>query len=156
MKVKDIMTGDPRVCTPDTTVAEAAHLMWEGDCGILPVVDDGELVGVVTDRDMYIALATRNERAAGLRVGVVATRTLVTCTPEDNVQTALTSMKDARVRRLPVVGFGNMVLGVLSLNDILRTATTAKLRNEVVDALQAICTHHRPVPQVVTPILLPS
>ena len=112
MKVKDIMTGDPRVCTPDTTVAEAARLMWEGDCGILPVVDDGELLGVVTDRDMYIALATRNERAAALRVGAVATRTLVTCTPEDNVRTALTSMKDARVRRLPVVGFGNTVLRV--------------------------------------------
>jgi CBS domain-containing protein len=149
MKVKDIMTGDPRVCTPDTTVAEAAHLMWEGDCGILPIVDDGELVGVVTDRDMYIALATRNEHAAKLRVGAVATRKVVTCTPEDDVQTALTSMKDARVRRLPVVGFGNTVLGILSLNDILRAATTAKLRNEVVDALQAICAHHHPVPQVV-------
>jgi CBS domain-containing protein len=149
MKVKDIMTGDPRVCTPDTTVAEAAHLMWEGDCGILPIVDDGELVGVVTDRDMYIALATRNEHAAKLRVGAVATRKVVTCTPEDDVQTALTSMKDARVRRLPVVGFGSTVLGILSLNDILRAATTAKLRNEVVDALQAICAHHHPVPQVV-------
>jgi CBS domain-containing protein len=149
MKVKDIMTGDPRVCTPDTTVAEAAHLMWEGDCGILPIVDDGELVGVVTDRDMYIALATRNEHAAKLRVGAVATRKVVTCTPEDDVQTALTSMKDARVRRLPVVGFGNTVLGILSLNDMLRAATTAKLRNEVVDALQAICAHHHPVPQVV-------
>ena len=100
MKVKDIMTGDPRVCTPDTTVAEAARLMWDGDCGILPVVDGGKLVGVVTDRDMYIALATRNERAARLRVGAVATRNVVTCTPEDNVQTALAAMKDARVRRL--------------------------------------------------------
>jgi CBS domain-containing protein len=43
------MTTDVKVCTPDTTVAEAAHLMWQGDCGILPVVDDGELAGVVTD-----------------------------------------------------------------------------------------------------------
>ena len=48
MKVKEIMTADPRICTPDTTVAAAANLMWEGDCGILPVVDEGELVGVVT------------------------------------------------------------------------------------------------------------
>ena len=45
MKVKDVMTTDLKTCTPDTTIAEAAHLMWEGDCGILPVVDDGELVG---------------------------------------------------------------------------------------------------------------
>jgi len=59
MKVKEIMTKDVSTCTPDTTVAEAAHLMWEADCGILPVVEDGELEGIVTDRDMYIALATR-------------------------------------------------------------------------------------------------
>jgi len=69
MKVKDLMTREPRTCSPDTTLAAAAHLMWDGDCGILPVVDDGELVGVVTDRDMYIALATQNARASHLRVG---------------------------------------------------------------------------------------
>ena len=69
MKVKDLMTREPRTCSPDTTLASAAHLMWDGDCGILPVVDDGELVGVVTDRDMYIALATQNARASHLRVG---------------------------------------------------------------------------------------
>lgn len=149
MKVKDIMTGEPRVCTPDTTVGGAAQLMWEGDCGILPVVDDGELVGVVTDRDMYIALATRNERASHLRVGAVATRQVVTCNPEDNVQEALATMKEARVRRLPVVGFGSAVLGILSVNDILRVATTSKMRNDVVDTLQAICTHRHQVPQVV-------
>ena len=72
MKVKDLMTREPRTCSPDTTLAAAAHLMWDGDCGILPVVDDGELVGVVTDRDMYIALATQNARASHLRVGAVA------------------------------------------------------------------------------------
>ena len=123
--------------------------MWDGDCGILPVVDDGELVGVVTDRDMYIALATQNARASHLRVGAVATKTVATCDPEDDVQAALATMKQARVRRLPVVGFGGTVLGILSMNDILRAATTSKMRNDVVDALQAICTHHQPVSQVV-------
>jgi CBS domain-containing protein len=149
VKVKDIMTPNPRVCAPDTTVAEAAHLMWEGDCGILPVVDDGELVGVVTDRDMYIALATRNERASQLRVGAVATRNVATCTAEDYIDTALAVMKEKRIRRLPVVGFGNSVLGVLSLNDILRSANSGKVRNEVVDTLQAICAHHHAAPQMV-------
>ena len=95
MKVKDIMTTDLKTCSPDTTVAEAAHLMWEGDCGILPVVDEGALVGVVTDRDMYIALATQNARASQLRVGAVATTTLTTCEPEDDVRTALSAMKRA-------------------------------------------------------------
>jgi CBS domain-containing protein len=151
MKVKDIMTTDVRTCTPDIKLAAAAHLMWEGDCGILPVVDDGELVGVVTDRDMYIALATRNARAAQLKVGAVASSPVATCAPEDDVHAALATMKQARVRRLPVVGFGNTVLGLLSLNDIVLAAgANSQIRDEeVVDALKAICGHHHPVPHIV-------
>ena len=151
MKVKDLMTTDVKTCSPDTTVAEAAHLMWEGDCGILPVVDDGELIGVVTDRDMYIALATQNERASRLRIGAVATKPPVTCVPEDDVQTALAAMRQARVRRLPVVGFGSTVLGMLSINDILLAAGAGKEMGteDVVQTLQAICAHHHPVPHVV-------
>lgn len=151
MKVKDLMTTDVRTCTPDTTVAQAAQLMWEGDCGILPVVDDGELIGVVTDRDMYIALATQNARASHLRVGAVATKTLATCAPEDDVHAALATMKQARVRRLPVVGFGNTVLGILSMNDILLAAGRSKdvASEEVVATLQAICGRHHPAPHVV-------
>jgi CBS domain-containing protein len=151
MKVKDIMTAEPRTCTTDTTVAEAAHLMWDADCGILPVVDGGPLVGVVTDRDMYIALATRNARASELQVGEVATRIVATCEPEDDVQAALATMKHARVRRLPVVGFGGTVLGILSMNDIVLAAAAHKgaRGGEVIDVLQAICGHHHPAPHVV-------
>lgn len=151
MKVKEIMTAEPKTCSPDTTLAEAGNLMWDGDCGILPVVDDGELVGVVTDRDMYIALATRNERASQVRVGAVATKTVSRCAPEDEVQAALETMKKNCVRRLPVVGFGGTVLGIISMNDILLAAGPNKpVRNEeVVDTLQGICAHHHPVPHVV-------
>lgn len=152
MKVKEIMTTDVKTCTPDTTVAEAAHLMWDGYCGILPVLDDGALVGVVTDRDMYIALATQNARAAQVRVGAVATTTLATCAPEDDVRAALATMKQARVRRLPVVGFGNTVVGILSMNDILRAASQGKkglTNGEILETLQAICAHHHPAPHVV-------
>ena len=102
MKVKDLMTTDVKTCTSHTTLAEAAHLMWDGDCGILPVVDDGELTGVVTDRDMYIALATQNARASRLNVGAVATKELATCAPEDDVHAVLATMTHARVRRVPV------------------------------------------------------
>jgi CBS domain-containing protein len=151
MKVKDLMTTDVKTCTPDTTVAEAAHLMWEGDCGILPVLDDGELVGIVTDRDMYIALATQNQRASRLKVGAVATKKLATCAPEDDVHAALATMRQARVRRLPVVGFGGTVLGILSMNDILLAAGAGKevASEDVVQTLQAICAHHHPVPHVI-------
>lgn len=151
MKVKDLMTTEPKVCTPDTTVAEAAHLMWEADCGMLPVVDEGELLGVVTDRDMYIALATRDERAAHLRVGAVATRPAISCAPEDHVSDALAAMRHARVRRLPVVGFGSIVLGVLSIDDVLRAVgVDESVRgDEVIHTLQAICSQHHPARHVV-------
>ena len=151
MKVKDLMTREPRTCSPDTTLAAAAHLMWDGDCGILPVVDDGELVGVITDRDMYIALATQNARASHLRVGAVATKTVATCDPEDDVHAALATMKQARVRRLPVLGFGRTVMGILSINDILRVAGEGHgvSDEDVVATLQAICEHHHPTPHVV-------
>jgi CBS domain-containing protein len=152
MKVKDVMTTDLKTCTPDTTVAEAAQLMWDGDCGILPVVDEGVLVGVVTDRDMYIALATQNARASQLRVGAVAATTLATCAPEDDVRAALATMKEKRVRRLPVVGFGGTVTGILSMNDILRATAAGKkgvANADIVETLQAICAHHHPAPHVV-------
>ena len=63
MKVRDIMTTEVRSCGPHTNLCEAAALMLDGDCGILPVLDDGRLVGVVTDRDLFISLGTRNRLA---------------------------------------------------------------------------------------------
>jgi CBS domain-containing protein len=100
---------------------------------------------------MYIALATQNARAAELKVGAVASRTLATCAPEDDVQTALETIRETRVRRLPVVGFGGTVLGILSMNDILRAAGSDKAvgTGDVVTTLQAICGSHHPVRHVV-------
>ena len=123
MKVKDLMTPEPRTCAPSTNLAEAAALMLDADCGILPVVDDnGKLAGVVTDRDMYIALATRNTLASQLIVGDVARAQVFTCGPDDDVHTALTTMKQHHVRRLPVEGFAGTVAGIVSMNDILLAA----------------------------------
>ena len=150
MKIKDIMTTEVRTCTPDTNLAAAAALMLEGDCGILPVVDQGKLVGIVTDRDMYIALATRNRLASQLIVGEVARKNVWTCGPDDDVQTALGQMKEHRVRRLPVGGFGGTVMGIVSMNDIVLAAGARKpIPNEaVVETFQEICAHHQPVPHV--------
>lgn len=150
MKVKDIMTAEPRTRPPGTSLAAAAALMLDGDCGVLPVVDEGRLVGVVTDRDMYIALATRNTVASQLTAGEVALKKVVTCGPKDDVHTALAKMKEHRLRRLPVEGFGGTVLGIMSLNDILLAAgpDQAVRTDMVVDTFQAICAHHHSVPHV--------
>jgi CBS domain-containing protein len=145
MNVKDIMTPQPRTASPRTTLAEASHQLWKGDCGILPVIEDGKVVGVVTDRDMYIALGTRDQRASQITVGDVAPGTVWTCAPTDDVQAALSTMKERRVRRLPVVADGSLV-GIISLNDVALVAGAGKpvQNEEVVDTFKAICAH-RPV-----------
>jgi CBS domain-containing protein len=150
MKIKDIMTAEPRTCSLGTNLAAAAALMLDGDCGILPVVEGGKLVGVVTDRDMFIALATRNKRASQVTVGEVVQTPVHTCGPDDDVHVALATMKQHRVRRLPVEGFGGTVMGIVSMNDILLAAGARKpvREAEVVDTFQAICAHHHPSPHI--------
>ena len=142
MNVREIMTAQPRTASRNTTLAAAAQLLWGADCGMLPVVDGGKLVGVVTDRDMYVALATRNKPASQLTVGDVVTEKVWACGPEDDVHAALDTMASQRVRRLPVTQDGALV-GVLSLNDLVLAAGADKaVRNdEVVATLKAICAH---------------
>jgi CBS domain-containing protein len=142
MKVREIMTTQPKTASRNTSLAAAAQLLWGADCGLLPVVDGGKLVGVVTDRDMYIALATRNKPASQLTIDDVTTGKVVTCGPEDDVHVALDTMASQRVRRLPVTQDGALV-GVISMNDFVLAAGTDKpVRNdEVVQSLKAICAH---------------
>jgi CBS domain-containing protein len=150
VNVKDIMTGEPRTCSLGTNLAAAAALMLDGDCGILPVVDDGKLVGVVTDRDMYIALATRDRSASETTVGEVAQTPVYTCGPDDEVQVALETMRQHCLRRLPVEGFGGTVMGIVSMNDIVLASGSRKpVRDtDVVGTLRAICAHHHPAPHI--------
>ena len=73
MKVREMMTSDVKTCRPETNLAEAVKDMWEGDCGALPVVsDEGRVIGMITDRDICIALATRGRSADRIAVREVA------------------------------------------------------------------------------------
>src|SRR5271168_3078391 len=104
MKAKDVMTHSAVFCTPETNVGEAVELMWVRHCGMLPLVGpDHKLTGVVTDRDICIAMGTRNLLAGELQVGEIATRKVFTCNPEDEIHQVLQTMANRQVRRLPVV-----------------------------------------------------
>ena len=147
MQIAEVMTPGPIMCAPETTVAEAAHLMWEGDCGVLPVVTRRTLDGVVTDRDLFIALATRDAKASQLTVGAVVQAHLVTCSPRDDVHQAMGKMKAHRVRRLPVVDGDGTLVGIVSMNDlVLAVSPGTALGGKVVDTLQTISEHQLPVP----------
>ncbi|HTJ94939.1 MAG TPA: CBS domain-containing protein [Pararobbsia sp.] len=142
MKVKDLMTTDVKRCSPETNLAAAAKIMWEGDCGAVPVVDDRDhVVGVITDRDICIAAATRPRTEGEILVRDVISKTPYTCAPGDDVRSALETMKSRKVRRLPVVEQGGRLAGILSIHDIAaqsRTRSTDVSPDAVLDTFIAI------------------
>ena len=149
MKVKDVMTGGAHVCTPQMNLAEAAALMWENDCGALPVVDyEGKPVGMVTDRDICFGAATRNRAPSEIAVGEVITGKVFSCGPDDGIHDALKTMRRERVRRLPVVGEDGVLRGILSMNDVVLKAEDGEGKKnhkltyeDVVKTYKGICEH---------------
>jgi CBS-domain-containing membrane protein len=120
MKVRDVMTEPAVCCAAGTNVGEAIELMWVHNYGMLPVTGSGgKLEGIVTDRDISIAMGTRNRLAGELTVGEIATRNVVSCKQEDEIHEALQTMADKRVRRLPVVNEQAVPQGILSIDDII-------------------------------------
>jgi len=120
MKVKDVMTHSAVCCSPVTNVGHAVELMWVHNCGMLPVIgSDQKLLGVVTDRDISIAMGTRNRLAGELTVGEIATAPGITCKADDEIHEALHTMAFHHVRRLPVVNGDGIPQGVLSIDDIV-------------------------------------
>lgn len=155
MKVKDVMMGTPYYCQLDTNVGSAAELMWVGNCGFVPVMGaNGKIVGVVTDRDICIALGTRNRLPGDVTVGEVMSSRLFACSPEDDVHLALRTMQEGGVRRLPVIVENGTLVGVISMDDLLLRAEATGIgkrpelsTEEVVKTYRAI--DQRRVPQIV-------
>lgn len=129
MKVKEVMKQSAVCCGPETNVGKAVELMWNRNVGMLPVVNsDGKLIGVVTDRDICIAMGTRNRLPGELTVGEIAIHKVFTCRPSDDIHEALLEMGDHQVRRLPVVNDQGIPQGVLSMDDLILRSEVGKLR----------------------------
>jgi len=141
MKVRDIMTEPPLTCTPETSVAVAARLMRESDYGTLPVIDSrGQLVGIVTDRDICLALVGTNRNALHISVHEVMTRKLFSALLDDDIHSALATMKTARVRRLPVRDDVGRLKGMLSIEDVVMRGLEGDgiAADEIIAALRAM------------------
>jgi CBS domain-containing protein len=153
MKARDLMTTPVNVCSPGTNLATAAMEMWSSDCGALPVLlDDGKVVGMITDRDICMAAAMRHRDIAEIPVGSVITGTLESCKPDDDLADLLDTMKYAKVRRLPVVDGEGKLQGIVSINDIILQARVGGgdiaapvSDDEVVEALKGISQHWLPM-----------
>ncbi len=128
MKVTQVMTGTPACCRPETNLGAAVELMWNYNCGILPIVDaNGRVAGLLTDRDICVALGTRNKLAGQITVAdVCPSRALLFCRPHDEVRTALNRMAQGRVRRLLVLDENEKLVGILSMDDIVTHAQFGK------------------------------
>lgn len=156
MRVVEVMMGTPYSCQPETNLGAATELMWKGDCGFLPVVQPGgKIIGVVTDRDICIALGTRGRAPGDVIVADVMTQRVYSCLPEDDIHEALREMREGRVRRLPVITKNGTLVGVISMDDVLLHAESGNAgkmpeltMQEVVKTLQAI--NVRLVPQVIS------
>ncbi|MEW6207588.1 MAG: CBS domain-containing protein [Acidobacteriota bacterium] len=146
MKVRDIMTTQVKRCGPEANLAEAVREMWAGDCGVLPVIDaDQKVIGVITDRDISIALGTRNRPAAEVTVGEVISGNVFATRPDDDIHDALRIIQTQKVRRLPVIDREGTLQGIVCLNDLAVHAEKADKRavalsyEDVVNAMKAIC-----------------
>lgn len=143
-RVQDFMTTNVQVCSPETDLAAAAELMWNNDCGALPVVENGKLQAMITDRDICIALGTRDRRPSELRVNEVANSAPEACEAGADIHSAMAKMRRAHVRRLPVVNEAGEIQGIVTLNDLILAADRkhgALEYEEVLNTAKAVCEH---------------
>ncbi len=145
MKVSELMTTNVVACAPGTNLAEAAKLMWDHDCGLLPIVDQmGHVAGVITDRDICMAVATKGGPAARITADEVTSRRVIGVAPADDVAKALAAMRDHQVHRLPVIDEHGALVGIVSMNDIVLFGDGKSARPEaIVDAMRAISQHRK-------------
>ena len=147
MKVEQMMSRPVATCTADDTANQAAQLMWEQDIGCVVVIDDSQQVkGIVTDRDLCMAAYTKGLALSQIPLRDVMATSVAVVRPNDLLAKAEALMRTKKVRRLPVVDATDRLVGLLSLNDVVREAQQQRGRpipavggDEVVSTLGAIC-----------------
>lgn len=151
MRVQDVMRQSPRSCSPCTNLAAVTEQLWTYGCGALPVVDaNGKVLGILTDRDICVAIGTRNCRPFELVAEQAMSRQVATCRSTDDIHDALKVMRTRKVRRIPVVSDHGKLEGILCLSDLIVNArhddgSEPELSYEdVMGVLRCIYWHHLP------------
>jgi CBS domain-containing protein len=126
MKCTEIMTINPKVCVPEDEVSTAVNIMWDHDCGAVPVVKDQEnreLVGIITDRDIAMHVARHAYiHPSQVKVGDCMSYDIATCNPDDPLDIAMQLMRQREVRRIPIVDQNGSCVGIISQADLLSKA----------------------------------
>jgi CBS domain-containing protein len=149
MNVVEFMNKSVTSVRPTDNLHTAAGIMWERDCGVLPVVDENEqVIGMISDRDICMAAYTQGRLMSDITVDTAMSKGLFECRSDQSIEDALNIMAMQQVRRLPVVDQKNQLVGILSLNDIALAYKSSKgvhIRAEdVITTLAAICEHSHP------------
>ncbi len=118
--IQEAMTPDPTTIEPGTPAREAARTMKAEDVGALPIVEDGRLVGVVTDRDLAIRLLAEG-KDADTPVGQIASKDVVTVDPQQTLEEAARLMAEHQIRRIPIVEEDGRLVGILAQADLAET-----------------------------------
>jgi len=134
IRCREIMTSNVQTATRDTTLQAAAIMMRDGDMGSIPVVEDGKLVGIVTDRDIVVR-SIADGKNADSPVGDSMTTEIFGVSPDDFVFEAIRLMGDKQVRRVPVVDQAGALAGIIAMADI---ALEMEDEREIAEALEEI------------------
>jgi CBS domain-containing protein len=149
MRIEQIMVRPVQSCRAEDSLARAAQLMWDHDCGCLPVCSGNgieRVVGVITDRDICMCALFEGKPLGALRVGQAMAKEPRLCRPGDSPADAERTMRDARIRRLPVVDEAGALVGMVSLADLAHEASRERSGTrgdvseiELASTLAAIC-----------------
>jgi len=133
MKIREILTQDPEVIHPESTICEAARKMRQLDIGMLPVCDGQRLVGSLTDRDLTIRAIAEGSDPLSTKVREVMTPEVFYCFDDDDMQSAAQIMEEKQIRRLPVLNRNKRLIGIISVGDLAIRTRDEHLVEEVLE-----------------------
>jgi CBS domain-containing protein len=142
MKIKDIMSKDVQIVSPDTLLHDVAKKMQQRDCGSILVGKDDRLMGVITDRDLALRCVAQSHHPAQTTAEQVMTKQILYCRDTDDTETVALDMTKNKVRRLPVLDKDKRLVGIVSLGDLAVNSTDHNICGK---ALGHICAVPGPV-----------
>jgi CBS domain-containing protein len=126
MKIKHVMTKDPKCCVPSDTAPHAAIIMRDEKAGVVPVIENEQsrkLVGIVTDRDLCMNIVAEGRDARTVQVDECMTTAVVSALPQGALEKATELMRDNQIRRIPVIDEQRRLVGIVSLADVVERAS---------------------------------
>jgi CBS-domain-containing membrane protein len=149
MQVEQVMSKNVHHCCSEDSLDKVAQLMWDNDCGCLPVCRDdesGEIIGMVTDRDIAMCAMFQGKSLNQLNAADAMARDVQTCLPTQSIAEVESMMSMGRIRRLPVVNKDSCLVGMISLADLAHEAANSSgtsrkqiTGEEITETLAAIC-----------------